>query len=216
MPASTSNRKSGYAKGEATRQAILDAAIICFGQAPFDAVTTRQIADAAGVNLPAIKYYFGGKEGLYTACARSLVEAVKASVSPSVLTAPAGAKDAKAELKSVMLVLLALATDGAHARARTGYYLEVLQREGPAQDILLKELWAPGIEYVAALIARTQNRKKITEADRIDSINLLSSLTGYTLGRNVSGHVLGWQTFGPKEVSAVYDSLCRHIDRLGG
>ena len=56
---------SGYAKGEAARLRILDAALAAFGEGGFKGATTRQIAEAAGVNLPALKYYFGGKEGLY-------------------------------------------------------------------------------------------------------------------------------------------------------
>src|ERR1700683_1975189 len=65
---------SGYRKGEETRQRILDAALKAFGEASFKAVTTRRIAQAAGVSLPTLQYYFGDKEGLYRACAEALVD----------------------------------------------------------------------------------------------------------------------------------------------
>ena len=65
---------AGYRKGEETRQRILDAALKAFGEASFIAVTTRRIAQAAGVSLPTLQYYFGDKEGLYRACAEAIVE----------------------------------------------------------------------------------------------------------------------------------------------
>src|ERR1700684_2912857 len=64
----------GYRKGGETRQRTLDAALKAFGEASFKAVTTRRIAQAAGVSLPTLRYYFGDKEGLYRACADALVD----------------------------------------------------------------------------------------------------------------------------------------------
>jgi AcrR family transcriptional regulator len=50
-----------------TSEHILDIALPLFAERPFDAVSTRQIAKQADVNLSAISYHFGSKEGLYTA-----------------------------------------------------------------------------------------------------------------------------------------------------
>jgi AcrR family transcriptional regulator len=63
-----------HQKGQETRERILDAALKAFGEASFLAVTTRQIAQAASVSLPTLQYYFGHKEGLYRACAETIVE----------------------------------------------------------------------------------------------------------------------------------------------
>ncbi|MDR2345714.1 MAG: TetR/AcrR family transcriptional regulator [Planctomycetaceae bacterium] len=48
-----------------TRNAILNTACELFGEYGFDAVSTRMIADKAGVNLGGIHYHFGSKAGLY-------------------------------------------------------------------------------------------------------------------------------------------------------
>lgn len=53
--------------GEAARARLLDAALRLFGERGFAATSTRDIAEAAGVNLAAIRYYFGDKQGLYRA-----------------------------------------------------------------------------------------------------------------------------------------------------
>lgn len=49
---------------------ILEAAQEIFAEHGFKAATVRQICEAAGANIAAVNYYFGGKENLY-------VEAVK-------------------------------------------------------------------------------------------------------------------------------------------
>lgn len=51
--------------GEQTRERLMHAALRLFAQHGFEKSSTREIAEAAGTNLAAIKYYFGDKAGLY-------------------------------------------------------------------------------------------------------------------------------------------------------
>jgi AcrR family transcriptional regulator len=67
---------SGYARGEETRARIVLTALKLFGEAGFDGASTRDIAAAAGVNAPALQYYFDSKEGLYLACVEHIVDRV--------------------------------------------------------------------------------------------------------------------------------------------
>lgn len=53
--------------GEASRCRLLQAALRLFAECGFSKASTRQIAAAANVNIGAISYYFGDKEGLYKA-----------------------------------------------------------------------------------------------------------------------------------------------------
>jgi AcrR family transcriptional regulator len=52
---------------EATTQALLAAGVQVFAERGYDAATTREVAQAAGVNEQLIQRYFGGKEGLLLA-----------------------------------------------------------------------------------------------------------------------------------------------------
>lgn len=49
-------------------EAILRVAKTEFAAKGFDGTSVKDICDAAGVNVGAISYYFGGKEGLYRSC----------------------------------------------------------------------------------------------------------------------------------------------------
>ena len=78
---------SGYACGDETRRRIVTTALRLFGERGFDGASTREIAAQAGVNTPALQYYFDGKEGLYQACAERVAEQVRAAVEPMLARA---------------------------------------------------------------------------------------------------------------------------------
>jgi TetR/AcrR family transcriptional regulator, regulator of cefoperazone and chloramphenicol sensitivity len=67
---------TGYARGEETRARIVNAALRMFGERGFEAASTRDIATSAGVNAPALQYYFDNKEGVYLACVEHIVKRV--------------------------------------------------------------------------------------------------------------------------------------------
>src|SRR5579872_3918533 len=75
--------RGGYARGEETRARIIAVALQIFGQQGYDHSSTRQIATQAGVNPPALQYYFGGKEGLHRACAQFIIDRAQAVMSPA-------------------------------------------------------------------------------------------------------------------------------------
>ena len=68
--------EGGYARGEETRARIISAAVKLFGQRGFDGSSTRDIATAAGVNAPALQYYFDNKEGVFVACVEDIVKRI--------------------------------------------------------------------------------------------------------------------------------------------
>lgn len=83
-------------------QRIIEAALPQFGRMGFDAASTRDIAKASGVAMSSITYHFGGKQGLYLACAdhiavviggvhAPLMNAIKANPPQTVEAARAGA-----------------------------------------------------------------------------------------------------------------------------
>jgi TetR/AcrR family transcriptional regulator len=68
-----------------TQTKLLEAATLLFAQRGFSAVSTRELAEAAGVNIAAISYHFRGKEGLY----HSVLEEQFAPISQALQTVEA-------------------------------------------------------------------------------------------------------------------------------
>jgi TetR/AcrR family transcriptional regulator len=51
-----------------SRARLIAAAQTIFAQKGYDGTTVKELADAAGVNISLVSYYFDGKEGLYRSC----------------------------------------------------------------------------------------------------------------------------------------------------
>ncbi len=81
-PGKTQNRKEADA-----RERLIQAGIEAFGRHGFDGASTRRLAAEAGVNIAAIPYYFGGKEGLYKAVAAHIVERIRERMAPEIAAA---------------------------------------------------------------------------------------------------------------------------------
>jgi AcrR family transcriptional regulator len=67
-PAPATRLAAVRSDGQEARAQLLSAALALFAEHGFAKTSTRAIAQAAGVNLAAIRYYFGDKAGLYAAC----------------------------------------------------------------------------------------------------------------------------------------------------
>jgi len=100
--------EGGYARGEETRRRLIDAAIRLFGERGFVGASTRDIARLAGVNAPALQYYFDSKEGLYQACAEHLSASAEAHFEPVLVAAEAVLADAKASREALIGAFTAL------------------------------------------------------------------------------------------------------------
>src|SRR5437868_5125484 len=84
---------------------LIKAGIDLFGQHGFDSTSTRAIADAAGAQMSAITYHFGGKEGLYLACARYIAEQMHDRLGPVLASSDALQEDADSPAAARQAVL---------------------------------------------------------------------------------------------------------------
>lgn len=103
--------EGGYQRGEETRARIVEAAVAVFGERGYEGASTRDIATAAGVNAPAIQYYFDGKEGVYLECVEHLIKLLWHKMGDSVEAAEAAL--AQAPLKDQALIDASLGILGA-------------------------------------------------------------------------------------------------------
>jgi TetR/AcrR family transcriptional regulator, regulator of cefoperazone and chloramphenicol sensitivity len=212
---------SGYRKGEYTRERILNVALEAFGAAPFTAVTTRQIAQAAGVSLPVLQYYFSNKEGLYRACAETVVERYRKHTSGAaaearrVLTEDNSPGTARAQLKSLIAGLAGLLVASREAEGWSQFVGRELREAGPAFEILYERLWSPGLDLTARLIGHILGTSEQNPAARIQALLLISSLLAFQSGRSISLRAMGWTTIGPEQLAQVLSGLNLQIDSIG-
>lgn len=213
-------KSAGYRKGDETRLRVLDAALAAFGAVGFEAVTTRKIAEAAGVSLPVLQYYFGGKVGLYRACAEAIVErfrshtAAAAGQAAEALRGDCSAEQARGHLKTVIDALAGFLVGSGQAEPWAQFVAREQRDPGPAFEILYERLWRPGIEITARLIARIQDRPVSDEAARVQALLLIFSLLAFRSGRSIALRTMHWSEIGGEELALVLDRLNATIDAL--
>ena len=198
------------------KQRLMDAGLDLFGKFSFDGASTRMLTNRAEVNLSAIQYYFGGKEGLYLACARTIVAgylngvgAVAEDVAGG-LAQPMAPDAAAAALRQLMAALARFLLSPREDAHRTLFVQREMASPGPAFEILYAELWQPGIGLAAELIARARGGAIDGDEARLRAVMMISSLTGLVEGRDIVARTIS----GGDQADAVIAILTEQIDGI--
>ena len=91
-----------------------------------------------------------------------------------------------------------------------------LRDPGPAFEILYENLWRPGIDVTARLVARILGCSELDPAPRVRALLLISSLLAFQSGRTISLRAMRWSTIGREELEIVLSVLESQIDAIGG
>lgn len=161
-------RPGTHTRGEDTARRILETAIEVFADEGYEGASTRTLAERAGVNLPAIQYYFGSKEGLYRAAIGHIadfVEARMAGYTSHVRAALAAGNPTDEELLALLLKML----DGfielitcRDAPPSAGLLIARAEIENVVtldalQQTVMREVFQPCMALVARLIGRSED-----------------------------------------------------------
>ena len=161
----TRHRPGAQSRGEDTRRRILETALEVFATEGYEGASTRQLAERAGVNLPAIQYYFGSKEGLFRAVIDSIIERTETHMAPlaaevrAALADPATPREVLLELLCRMLeAFVSLVTGGPHVEAKRQLFARSEVEDTPGLEQLHEsgkcQVFKPCVELTARLIGR--------------------------------------------------------------
>jgi AcrR family transcriptional regulator len=155
-------RPATQARGEDTRRRILETALDLFAAQGYEGASTRQIAEGAGVNLPAIQYYFGNKEGLYRAIIQDIttdtdrhMSPVLARVHAALDAADTSREELTALLGEMLETFVVLVTSGPHVESRRLIFARAEVEETPGLDVLhengMRQIFNPCLALVSRL-----------------------------------------------------------------
>jgi AcrR family transcriptional regulator len=161
----TRHRPGTHSRGEDTRRRILETALQVFATEGYEGASTRQLAERAGVNLPAIQYYFGSKEGLFRAVIDSIIERTEQHMAPlavevrAALADPATSHEALLELLCRMLeAFVSLVTGGPHVEAKRLLFARSEVEDTPGLEQLhesgMHHVFRPCFELTTRLVGR--------------------------------------------------------------
>ncbi len=98
----TGSKQPRTARGERTRQALIDAAAIEFGEKGFHEGSISGITSRAGVALGSFYTYFDSKDAIFRALVRAMSEQVRDHVAPVVARADNAMRAERDALKSFL------------------------------------------------------------------------------------------------------------------
>lgn len=208
--------EGGYQRGEETRARIIEAALRLFGAHGYDGASTRDIAREAGVNAPALQYYFDNKEGVYLACIDYFVDRAWGLMSEVVIAAEALAArpDATdAELIDAYLGLQRLFAMFLYECPDTDHWRQFLAREraGLGPPAAFERIDA-GINgrlsgLTSQIIGRLTGRPAGDETTRIRAIAIDSQVAAFKVMRRHVLKSLRWDGYGEAETAKVTEVI---------
>jgi len=214
--------EGGYARGAETRQRIIEAAIELFGEHGFDGASTRDIASRAGVNAPALQYYFENKEGVYRACAEALADDAWKTLGPAIEHAQAVLSeraDTAALIDAFIRIQEAIA-DAALVKAskpgrRMFFAREQAGREPEsAMQVLNSRIRTPLNEASAALVARISGRAADDPVTLIRTFSLHGQFVIFHAAHRSTLSVLGWKSIDAEKAEQVKSTISEQTRTL--
>ena len=195
-----------------TREAILEAALRGFGEKGFEATGVREIAAAAGCNVAAISYHFGGKEGLRAACAEHIV-ARMGKVLAAARAEDAPASPAEAEVTLVLLArslvrFLLVEPDG---RLVAGFLLREMAQPSSALDTIYEGLFEGAHARVCALWSAATGQPADSEPVRLAVFATIGQILYFHVARPVVTRRMGWPAIGGAEAAAIAGTVVRNL-----
>jgi TetR/AcrR family transcriptional regulator, regulator of cefoperazone and chloramphenicol sensitivity len=202
----------GYARGDETRQRIIIAGVKLFGEHGFAGASTRDIAADAGVNAPALQYYFENKEGLYHACAEYITNDLRDRFAPAMRQANAvlkgdGSMDALIDAYlGIQEVMLDSVLSQPHASKKRLFVARELGDEeaNVASKLLLRRLKQPLNKATLSLLSRITGLGVNDPVTRIRSLTIKGQLMPFYHPPGACLEALGW-----KEIDAAKAALIK-------
>ncbi len=206
----------GEARGEATRAALVRAALDLFGAQGFEAASTRAIAAAAATNVASIAYHFGSKEGLWLACADHVAATLRAALGPATSDAaelarltPAAARARLAQAIEAFIRFIVVSPD---AQAIARFVLREQFEPSAAFERFYAGAFAPLHERICRIWAVATGGEAASVETRLATLAMLGQILYFRLARRAVLRRMDWRDIGPGEAEAIRRVLVAHLD----
>jgi len=191
----------GYARGAHTRRRLLEAGIELFAELGYERASTRAIARRAGVSLPALQYYFGGKEGLHRACWEYITEDMRSRLGPATerVRQSLGRHDlTRTELLELLRAVVEPLLEGLATERPESWALFFARAQGEhsaAFEAIFQQIGGPLLQAVMEIISRVLGLPTGTPEVAIRAVFVVGQLTLVRRARPHMLRTLGWPDF---------------------
>lgn len=213
---------TGYARGEETRARIVTAALKMFGERGFEAASTRDIATVAGVNAPALQYYFDNKEGLYLACVEHIVQRVWEYLSEGIAAAERAVEENRSDAELIE-AYCTVQEANAHfmftSDEATNWRLfmaRLQSGEGPEAGFqcINQQVSTRMIKVLSAIVGRMLGRSPDDEETMVRTMMLSSQMHVFHVARKSVLTKLNWDTVDANRLALLKRVIRENISAL--
>ncbi|MBU0965489.1 MAG: CerR family C-terminal domain-containing protein [Proteobacteria bacterium] len=207
----TTQAKSATATGT-TSNRLIEAGLDIFGECGYTGATTRMIADQGGVNLAAIPYHFGGKEGLYGAVIKHIITTVRGQLDPilaEIEKRVAQSTPAPEEAQELLEKFLGRLVDFIVGSKEAPRFSRIILREqmspSNAYDNIYTGLMQPILNMVAMLLAAITGTE--TEPDRetrLRAFIFIGQIMAFRFARETLIRNLGLEGYSSGETAEIH------------
>ena len=214
-------RPGSNQRGEETRGRILEAALELFAASGFEGASTRTLAERAGVNLPAIQYYFGSKEGLYRAVVEQISEQMQAGFAAVLQRVHQALADDQLPrqrlidlLCDILDVMVALILDDSvpNRESRQKFFARMEVEPNAAvdalQDDMIRHVCSPCCAIIGRLIDRAPDDERVL-LNAMTVIGQAKIFCGWGTSR-----VLRWDRIGEERIRAAQAVVRQHVQAI--
>ena len=221
-PARTAKARSPYQRaqrdrGADTRAQLIEAALDVFGRLGFEGASTREIAKAAGVNLAAIAYHFGGKEALYLAVAEHVAGSIAARIGATIVAvgAPTSIADAGAArdaLGRLIETLIDVMLGAAEAQCWARFIVREQMQPTAAFDVIYRFMNGAA-EVATRLVAVALGQAEAAET-RLRVIAMFGQVLIFRVAHALVLRSMQWREIGDTERAMIRRIVLDQIDAI--
>jgi AcrR family transcriptional regulator len=186
---------------------LIDVGIRLFGLRGKDGVGTREIARTAGRHMSSITYQFGGKDGLYLACAHHIAVTMASLLGAGLMSEPPFDRTAARDALYAMLGTLV----DAMVRSDTAHFASFVLREQQAPteafEILYDLAIGPFLNRLVDLFGIIVGPQADPRRLRLQAIMLMGEITAFRNARAAVLKVTGWSKTGEAEKAEILEAV---------
>lgn len=206
---------------EEPRQRLIVAGLDLFGKYSFEGASTRMLAQQARVNLAAITYYFGGKQGLYLAVADHITEQINGLLGDQLAKVQEALKNEALSREQSFFLLsewLQFLITRFLGRPQTDKWLSIIIREQlwptDAFSILFEGFMRPLDQALFGLVARIIGLNPDDREVKLRALAIKGEIQIFQISRSAVKRTLNWKNYGPENLDAIRCVIMDNLSRI--
>ncbi len=199
-----------------TKNRLIEVALELFALYGYEGVSTRKIVEKADVNISAINYYFGGKEGLYKAAIESKIELFELKMNDLLNEISNKKHTDKKEQKKFLIELLNRYMDLILSKGLPQYLVLLLIREmtNPSSvfDIFYNRIMGRVHKAFTSLIASIFDKPEDDESMVILATTIIGQMLIFRFGKRVILKRLDLDEYNPDLLNQIKNTVLKQTE----